>query len=301
MTEHKRNPATNILPIGKELARRLGYGTMQLTGPGHWAAPDDPEQAMQVLRDAVDAGVTHIDTADAYGPFTAEKYIRKALHPYPDELVIATKGGLTRQGPDRWTPCGLPQYLRQCVEMSLRRLQAERIDLYYLHRIDPVVPMEDQLAVLADMQAEGKILHIGLSKVDITQLRAASDLVDIAAVQNKYNVANRQTEEILRHCELSNIAFVPYAPLAAGRLTETNGALNELATKYNATPAQLALTWLLHRSPVITPIPGTSQKAHLHENLAAAELELSREDVVAIGLAVKARPPESPDRHVTYL
>ena len=286
MTDHKRNLATNILPIGKQPARRLGYGTIQLTGPGHWAAPDDPKQAMQVLRDAVDAGVTHIDTADAYGPFTAEKYIRKALHPYPDELVIATKGGLTRQGPDRWAPCGRPQYLRQCVEMSLRRLQVERIDLYYLHRIDPVGPMEDQLAVLADMQGEGKILHIGLSKVDITQLRAASALVDVAAVQNKYNVANRQAEEVLRHCELSNIAFVPYAPLATGHLTEAGGVLNELAIKYNTIPAQLALAWLLHRSPVITPIPGTSQRTHLHENLAAAQLELTREDVVAIGLAV---------------
>ncbi|WP_410641515.1 aldo/keto reductase [Amycolatopsis sp. lyj-346] len=265
--------------------RRIGFGSMQLTGPGHWAAPDDPEQAMQVLRDAVDAGVTHIDTADAYGPFTAEKYIRKALHPYPDGLVIATKGGLTRQGPDRWAPCGRPEYLRQCVEMSLRRLQVERIDLYYLHRIDPAVPLEDQLGVLRDMQAEGKIRHIGLSKVDLSQVRKASELVDVAAVQNKYNVTDRTSEEVLRHCEVADISFVPYAPLASGRLAEPHGVLHELATRYSATPAQLALAWLLHRSPVATPIPGTSCSARLHENLAAQQINLTREDMTVIELA----------------
>lgn len=266
-------------------SNRIGFGSMQLTGPGHWAAPDNPEQAMQVLRDAVDAGVTHIDTADAYGPFTAEKYIRKALHPYCDGLVIATKGGLTRQGPDRWAPCGRPEYLRQCVEMSLRRLQVERIDLYYLHRIDPAVSMEDQLAVLRDMQAEGKIHHIGLSKVDIGQVRKANELIDVAAVQNKYNVSNRVFEEILRYCELASIAFVPYAPLASGRLAEPHGVLHELATQYNATPAQLALAWLLHRSPVMMPIPGTSCSAPLHENLSAHQINLTREAMTAIELA----------------
>ncbi len=266
-------------------SNRIGFGSMQLTGPGHWAAPDNPEQAMQVLRDAVDAGVTHIDTADAYGPFTAEKYIRKALHPYRDGLVIATKGGLTRQGPDRWAPCGRPEYLRQCVEMSLRRLQVERIDLYYPHRIDVAVSMEDQLAVLRDMQAEGKIHRIGLSKVDIGQIRKASELIDIAAVQNKYNVSNRVFEEVLRHCELASIAFVPYAPLASGRLAESHGVLHELATQYSATPAQLALAWLLHRSPVMRPIPGTSCSARLHENLAAHQINLTREAMAAIELA----------------
>jgi pyridoxine 4-dehydrogenase len=285
MTAETQHSTPTILPIGTPPMRRLGFGSMQLTGPGHWAAPDHPEQATQVLRDAVDAGVTHIDTADAYGPFTAEKYIRKALHPYPDGLIIATKGGLTRQGPDRWTPCGQPQYLRQCVEMSLRRLQVERIDLYYLHRIDPDVPMEDQLAVLSDMQAEGKIYRIGVSKMDIIQLRKASALIDVAAVQNRYNIANRASEDVLRHCELTNIAFVPYAPLASGQLAEPDGVLDELATKHGATPAQLALAWLLHRSPVMMPIPGTSHSAHLRENLAAAHIELTREDVVAIGLA----------------
>jgi pyridoxine 4-dehydrogenase len=267
-------------------SNRLGFGSMQLTGPGHWAAPDNPEQAMQVLRDAVDAGVTHIDTADAYGPFTAEKYIRKALHPYRDSLVIATKGGLTRQGPDRWAPCGRPEYLRQCVEMSLRRLQVERIDLYYLHRIDPAVAMEDQLAVLSDMQAEGKIHHIGLSKVDIGQVCKASELIDVTAVQNKYNVSNLLFEEVLHYCEDAGIVFVPYAPLASGRLAEPHGVLHELATQCGATPAQLALAWLLHRSPVMMPIPGTSSSARLHENLAADQIDLTREAIAAIELAV---------------
>lgn len=261
--------------------RRIGFGSMQLTGPGHWAAPDDPEQAMQVLRDAVDAGVTHIDTADAYGPFTAEKYIRKALHPYPDGLVIATKGGMTRQGPNRWAPCGRPEYLRQCIEMSLRRLQVERIDLYYLHRIDPAVSLEDQLGVVRDMQAEGKIGHIGLSKVTLEQLRAASELVDVAAVQNKYHVANRASEDVLRHCEMADISFVPYAPLAAGALT-TPDALGQIAQDCGATPAQLALAWLLHRSPVLVPIPGTSSSARLRENLAAEQISLTPEAMTTI-------------------
>lgn len=293
MTNENQNTTPTILPIGDLPTRRLGFGSMQLTGPGHWGAPNNPERAMQVLRDAVDAGVTHIDTADAYGPFTAEKYIRKALHPYSDGLLIASKGGLTRQGPYRWAPCGRPEYLRQCVEMSLRRLQVDRIDLYYLHRIDPSVPMEDQLAVLADMQSEGKILHIGLSKVDIDQIREASGLIDVAAVQNKYNVSNRVFEKVLRYCELADIAFVPYGPLASGQLAEPHGVLQELATKYGATPAQLALAWLLHRSPALMPIPGTSCTTHLHENLMASQIDLTREDVTAIGLAIDDNSPAS--------
>lgn len=267
---------------------------MQLTGPGHWGAPENPEHAMSVLRSAVDNGVTHIDTADAYGPYTAEKYIRKALHPYPDRLVVATKGGLTRQGPERWWPCGRPEYLRQCVEMSLRRLQVERVDLYYLHRIDPTVPMEDQLAVLADMQAEGKIHHIGLSKVDIDQIKMASELVTIAAVQNKYSVSNRRYEDVLNYCERNDIAFVPYAPLASGCLAKPGGPLDELAQKHETTPAQLAIAWILHRSPVAMPVPGTSSNIHLRENLAAAEIELDTTDVVAIDAAVRTLLNGSP-------
>jgi pyridoxine 4-dehydrogenase len=270
---------------------RIGFGSMQLTGPGHWAAPDNPEQAMQVLRDAVDAGVTHVDTADAYGPFTAEKYLRKALHPYPDGLVIATKGGLTRQGPNQWAPCGRVEYLRQCVEMSLRRLEVERIDLYYLHRIDPAVPLEDQLGVLRDMQAEGKISSIGLSKVTLEQLRTASTLTAIAAVSNKYNLANRTSEDVLRHCEAAGISFVSYAPLASGRLVERQGVLHELAAEYGTTSAQLALAWLLHRSPVVAPIPGTSSSAHLYENLAAQQITLTPEAMTALELTATGQKP----------
>lgn len=266
---------------------RMGFGSMQLTGPGHWGAADDPERSKQVLRNAVDAGVTHIDTADAYGPFTAEKYIRKALHPYPDGLTIATKGGLTRQGPNQWAPCGRPEYLRQCIEMSLRRLQIERIELYYLHRIDPTVPMQDQLAVLSDMQAQGKIHHIGLSKVDVQHLRAAGELVDIAAVQNKYNLHNRASDDVLGHCEGAGIVFVPYAPLASSALAQPGGALAELAIKHSVTPAQLALAWLLHRSPLIVPIPGTHRSTHLRENLAALQISLTADDMAEIELATQ--------------
>ncbi|APU17457.1 aldo/keto reductase [Actinoalloteichus fjordicus] len=264
---------------------RMGFGTMQLIGPGHWGAADDPANSIQVLRDAVDAGVTHIDTADSYGPFTAEKYIRKALHPYPEGLTIATKGGLTRQGPNQWAPCGRPEYLRQCVEMSLRRLQIERIELYYLHRIDPAVPMEDQLAVLADMQREGKLGHIGLSKVDMSQVREASRLVDIKAVQNKYNLTNRASEYVLSHCERAGITFVPYAPLASDGLTRAVGELATVAAKHDATPAQLALAWLLHHSPAITAIPGTSDRTHLGENVAAQHIRLTAEDMTEIEAA----------------
>lgn len=268
-------------------ACRVGFGTMQLIGPGHWGAADDPARSIQVLRDAVDAGVTHIDTADAYGPFTAEKYIRKALHPYPDGLTIATKGGMTRQGPNQWSPCGRPEYLRQCVEMSLRRLQIERIELYYLHRIDLAVPLHDQLGVLADMQTQGKIRHIGLSKVDVSQVRAAGRFVDIAAVQNKYNLHNRAYDDVLAHCELSGITFVPYAPLASSALAQSSDALTAVSTKHSATPAQLALGWLLHRSPVIMPIPGTSCRTHLHENLAALHINLTPDDMAEIELAAQ--------------
>lgn len=266
-------------------SNRIGFGSMQLTGPGHWSAPDNPEQSMQVLRDGVDAGVTHIDTADAYGPFTAEKYIRKALSPYPDGLVIATKGGMTRQGPNQWATCGQPNYLRQCVEMSLRRLQVERIELYYLHRIDPAVLLEDQLGVLGDMQDAGKIGNIGLSKVTLEQLHTASAFVDIAAVSNRYNVADRASEDVLQYCEMTGIAFVPFAPLAAGALT-AHGVVGQIAEDYGVTPAQIALSWLLHRSPVITPIPGTKSSTHLNENLAADQINLTHETMALLELAV---------------
>jgi aryl-alcohol dehydrogenase-like predicted oxidoreductase len=270
---------------------RIGFGSMQLTGPGHWGPPRDPEQAVRLLREVVSAGVTHIDTADAYGPHTVEECIRGALHPYPDDLVIATKGGMTRQGPNQWAPCGQPSYLRQCVEMSLRRLRAECISLYYLHRIDPVVPLEDQLGVLSDMQAEGKIQHIGLSKVSLEQLRTTRTLTTIAAVQNRYNLADRASDQVLAHCEASGITFVAYAPLAAGALTRA-GLLDQIAEDHGVTPAKLALAWLLHHSPAIVPIPGTTRSAHLHENLAACQIKLTPESMTAIELAAQAMTRE---------
>jgi aryl-alcohol dehydrogenase-like predicted oxidoreductase len=270
---------------------RIGFGSMQLTGPGHWGPPSDPEGAVRLLREVVNAGVTHIDTADAYGPHTVEECIRKALHPYPDDLVIATKGGMTRQGPNQWAPCGQPHYLRQCVEMSLSRLRAERISLYYLHRIDPKVALEDQLGVLTDMQAEGKIHHIGVSKVSLEQLRTASKLVTIAAVQNRCNLADWASDQVLAHCEATGITFVAYAPLAAGALT-TPGLLDQIAEDYGVTPAKLALAWLLHRSPATLPIPGTARSAHFHENLAACQIKLTPESMTAIELAAQAMTRE---------
>lgn len=258
---------------------RMGYGTMQLTGPGHWDSPPDPDLAMALLRHAIDHGVTHIDTADAYGPQTAENLIRESLHPYPADLVIATKGGLTRQGPNRWTPVGRPEYLRQCVEMSLRRLAIDRIDLYYLHRIDPRVPLVDQLGVLAAMQQEGKIRHLGLSKVTISQLRQAARHVHIVAVQNKYHLGDRTHDDVLRHCQETGTAFVPYAPLGAGQLSAPHHVLDDAADHYGATRAQMALAWLLHRSPAILPIPGTSTGRHLRDNLAAATIRLDQADI----------------------
>ncbi|MGH3913686.1 MAG: aldo/keto reductase [Pseudonocardiaceae bacterium] len=294
MTTTQRPPTSpgGDFHLGGDLpVRRLGYGCMQLTGPGHWDYPTDPDEAQRVLRRAVDSGVNHLDTADAYGPETVEHLIRKALHPYPADLVIATKGGFTRQGPNRWAPVGRPEYLRQCVEMSLRRLALDRIDLYYLHRIDPQIPLEDQLGVLADLQREGKLRHLGLSQVGIEQIRQAGELVAVAAVQNKYNLDKRIFENVLRHCETTQTAFVPYAPLGSGRLLQENNTLAELATNYRATSAQLALAWLLQHSPVMLPIPGTSSTAHLDENLVAITIQISPEDAEMISAAF---PPSAP-------
>lgn len=243
--------------IGGDLpVRRIGYGAMQITGPGHWFHPTDMDEAKAVLREAIDLGINHIDTADAYGPETSERLIRKALHPYPDDLVIATKGGMTRQGPNRWAPVGRPEYLRQCVEMSLRRLALERIDLYYLHRIDPHVPLADQLGELAALREEGKIRHIGISKATLTQVEAARAVTPIAAVQNKFNQLEGD-RTVLEYCTEHGLAFVPYAPLSAGALARDGGAPE-------------AITWLLDKSPAVLPIPGTTSIDHLHANLAAA-------------------------------
>nr|WP_189938779.1 aldo/keto reductase [Streptomyces sulfonofaciens] len=253
---------------------RLGFGSMQLTGPGVWGDPKDPDEAVRVLRRAVELGVNFIDTADSYGPFTAELLIRKALHPYADDVVIATKAGLSRQGPGVWTPIGRPEYLRQQAELSLRHLGVDRIDLFQLHRVDPAVPLEDQVGELRKLQDEGKIRHIGLSEVTVAQVRAAAQIADIATVQNMYNIADRSAEELLDHATAHGIGFIPWFPLATGSLAAPNGPLTALAEQYDATPSQLALAWLLKRSPVMLPIPGTSSVAHLEDNVGAALIKL---------------------------
>ncbi len=253
--------------IGGDLpVYRLGYGTMQLTGPGHWHHPADPDAAKQLLRRAVELGINHLDTADAYGPEAVEHLIRKALHPYPPGLVIATKGGLTRPGPNRWEPVGRPAYLRQCIEMSLRRLAVERIDLYYLHRVDPLTPLAEQVGVLADAQQAGKIRHIGLSKVTVAQIEEAARVAPIAAVQNSYNL-NEGDDDVLAYCEHHGIAFLPYKPLAAGALAQS-----EQRHDGKLTPAQAAIAYLLDKSPNMLPIPGTSNLAHLEDNTNTASL-----------------------------
>ncbi|ACY95641.1 aldo/keto reductase [Thermomonospora curvata] len=288
MTRLTERPAaaSGTFRIGGDLpVHRLGFGAMRITGPGVWGEPADRDEAIRVLRRAVELGVTLIDTADSYGPFVSEDLIAEALHPYPDDLVIATKGGFTRHGPNIWEPLGRPEYLRQCVEMSLRRLRLERIDLYQLHRIDPKVPLEEQLGVLRDMQSEGKIRHIGLSEVSVAELEEARKIVEIATVQNLYNLTSRQHEPVLEHCERHGIGFIPWFPLATGRLAEAGGTLAQVASRHEATPAQIALAWLLHRSPVTLPIPGTSKVAHLDENLAAATISLTDDEVAQLGKA----------------
>ncbi|NUR08417.1 MAG: aldo/keto reductase [Nocardioidaceae bacterium] len=265
---------------------RLGYGTMQLPGPGIWGPPRDHDEAIRVLRRAVELGITFFDTADSYGPYVAEDLLREALHPYADQVVIATKAGLTRQGPDRWTPVGTPAYLRQEVEMSLRRLGLECIDLFQLHRIDAAYPLADQVGELKALQDEGKIRHIGLSEVSVDQLEEARGTAEIVSVQNLFNLAQRDAEPLLDHCEREGIAFIPWFPLATGRLSASDGPLSTAAKEHDATPAQLALAWLLQRSPVMLPIPGTSSVAHLESNTAAAGIRLSDDEFTALEKAV---------------
>ena len=278
--------AAGTFSIGGDLSvHRLGFGAMRITGPGIWGWPDDPDEARRVLRRAVELGVDFIDTADSYGPFVSEILIREALHPYPEHLVIATKAGLTRQGPDLWTPVGRPAYLRQEVELSLRHLRVERIDLLQLHRIDPDVPLEDQIGELAAMREEGKIRHIGLSEVRVEEVEAARAVAPIVSVQNRYNLADREAEPVLEHAERNGIAFIPWFPLATGVLARSGGPLASAAQKRGVTPSQLALAWLLHRSPVMLPIPGTSTVGHLEENLAAALIVLSDDEAKALETA----------------
>jgi pyridoxine 4-dehydrogenase len=280
--------ASGTFTLGGDLpVNRLGYGSMQLTGEGVWGDPKDPDEAVRVLRRAVELGVTFLDTADSYGPVVAEQLIKKALHPYADDLVIATKAGLTRSGPGDWRPVGRPEYLRQQVELSLRNLGLERIDLHQLHRIDPQVPLADQVGELKLLQDEGKIRHIGLSEVSVDELEQARTIAEIVSVQNLFNLSNRSAEPLLEHAEAEGIAFIPWFPLATGELSKPGGPLDALARQHDATPSQLALAWLLRRSPVMLPIPGTSTVAHLEDNLAAASLQLSDDEFAALSDAVK--------------
>jgi aryl-alcohol dehydrogenase-like predicted oxidoreductase len=264
---------------------RLGYGAMRLTGPGIWGGPPDRDEAIRVLRQAVQLGATLIDTADSYGPYISEELIREALHPYREELVIATKAGLVRTGPDEWHPLGRPEYLRQEAEMSLRRLGLERIDLFQLHRIDPQVPLEEQVGVFVELQREGKIRHIGLSNVSVEEIRSARAIATITTVQNRYNLADRAAEDVLDYCESEGIGFIPWFPIATGDLARPGGPLDDIAKETGATPAQLALAWLLKRSPVILPIPGTASVAHLEENMGAATVQLNDEQFEALSRA----------------
>ncbi|MFE0530394.1 aldo/keto reductase [Micromonospora sp. SD19] len=281
MTTSTTQPAraSGTFAIGGDLlVNRLGYGAMRLSGPGIWGLPANPENAVAVLRRAVELGVTFIDTADCYGPYVSEDLIRRALHPYRD-VTIATKGGVVRPGPGVWVPVGRPEYLRQCVEMSLRRLGLDCIDLYQLHTIDPHVPLADQLGELAALRDEGKIRHIGLSEVTVAEIQASRAITPIASVQNLYNLAERRSEEVLTYCDRESICFIPWFPLGKGVLARDEGGLVTLAEAHGATPSQVALAWLLQRSPVVVPIPGTTSLDHLAENCGAAAVRLSDEQM----------------------
>jgi aryl-alcohol dehydrogenase-like predicted oxidoreductase len=277
---------SNTFTIGGDLeVRRLGFGAMRITGDGIWGPPDDPEEAKRLLRRVVDVGVNLIDTADSYGPEVSENLIAEALHPYPDGLVIATKGGMRRTGPGEWPLDARPERLKQCCADSLRRLRLERIDLYQLHAPDPKVPFEDSVGALKELQDEGKIRHVGMSNVSLEQLEQARGLVDVVTVQNRYNLTDRSSENVLDACDQAGIGFIPWFPLAVGSLAEAGGALEEVAHAHDATPAQVALAWLLARSPVMLPIPGTGSIEHLEENVEAVELTLTHEERETIGRA----------------
>jgi aryl-alcohol dehydrogenase-like predicted oxidoreductase len=286
MTAQSVAQSSGTFAIGGDLTvNRLGFGAMRITGRGVWGPPDDREECIRVLRRAVDLGVNFIDTADSYGPDISEQLIREALHPYPEGLVIATKAGLLRTGPNAWTPLGFPSYLRQECEMSLRHLGVERIDLFQLHRIDDKFPLEDQIGELAALQQEGKIRYIGLSEVTVEQLHAAQKLAAIATVQNMYNLTARTAEPLLDVCEAEGIGFIPWAPLGSGPLVAEGGPLQSIAAQHGVGPSQLAVAWLLKRSPVMLPIPGTSKVDHLEENVAAAQIELSDDEFETLSKA----------------
>ncbi len=290
---------TGVFEIAGKKVPRLGFGAMRLTGRGIWGEPADRAECVAVVRRAVERGVRFIDTADSYGPYVAEEIIREAIHPYPDEVVIATKAGLTRNGPDvidtpdgpkrlgpaAWPPVGRPEYLRQQALMSLRRLGLEQIDLFQLHRVDPQVPLADQVGELAKLREEGKIAAIGLSEVSVAQLAEARAITDIATVQNRYNVVERKSRDLLDVCERDGIGFIPWAPVAQGGLDGAAGVLADVAREHEATVAQVAIAWLLASSPVMMPIPGTSRRTHLDENLAAADIRLSDDDLARLTAA----------------
>lgn len=278
--------ASGTFRLGGDLEiNRLGYGTMQLPGEGVWGEPKDRSAAIRVLQRAVELGVNFFDTADSYGPEVAEDLLREALHPYRDDVVIATKAGLTRQGPGIWTPVGRPAYLRQQAELSLRRLGLDRIDLFQLHRIDPEVALEDQVGELKKLQDEGKIRHIGLSQVSVAEAEAAQKIAPIVSVQNLYNLSDRSSEELLDWSTANGVGFIPWFPLATGKLSGEGSPLSTLAKQHNASPSQLALAWLLKRSPVVLPIPGTSSVEHLEDNLAGASIELTDDEFDALSAA----------------
>ena len=275
--------------LGGELEiQRLGYGAMRITGKGVWGEPENREEAKRVLRRAVELGVDFIDTADSYGPDVSEILIGETLAPYKPGVVIATKAGFVRTGPFQWTTLGRGEYITQQVEMSLRHLKLERLDLWQLHRIDPKTPVEESLGAAKKLQEQGKIRHIGLSEVSVVEIEQARKIVDIVSVQNEYNLTTRKSEEVLDYCEKNNLGFIPWYPVAAGKLVEPGGKLDQLARKHKATVAQLSIAWLLHRSPVMLPIPGTSSVAHLEENLKAADVQLSDSEWSEVEQAAKA-------------
>jgi pyridoxine 4-dehydrogenase len=268
--------ASGTFAIGGDMAvNRLGYGAMRITGPGIWGEPKDRENAKKVLKRAVELGVNFIDTADSYGPAVSERLIGEALAPYAKGVVVATKAGLTRQGPDKWLPVGRPEYLIQQVEMSLRYLKTDRIDLWQLHRFDPKVPVEESLGAIKKLQDQGKIRHIGLSEVKPHEIDRARKVIEIVSVQNQYNLSDRQHEDVVEYCTKHNLAFIPWFPVASGKLAKPGGMLDAAAKKHGATVSQLSLAWLLHHSPVMLPIPGTSSVEHLEENIAAAAVKLT--------------------------
>lgn len=282
MADHLTDDATGTLALGDLSVRRLGFGSMRLTGEGVWGAPDDPQAAKAVLRRAVELGIDLIDTADSYGPYVAENLIREALHPYPEGLVIATKAGLERTGPGEWPRNGRPEHLREAVHGSLERLGLERVDLLQLHAVDPQVPLEDSLGALIELRDEGKIRHIGVSNVSVEELDRAQALTEVVSVQDRFNLQDRDTEDVLDACTRRGLAFIPWFPLAAGPLARPGGPVDRIAERHGATASQIAIAWLLQRSPSMLPIPGTSSVEHLEENVGAARVSLTDGDMAEL-------------------